>query len=147
MIRRSSGSTSANSISATPRSSARDWRLDPNTLHGSVPLLIYQRYRSPATAVTISEDFHAKSCDLLTHLILPRARRIANPRKAWATHPFGGPGARLGRWQCLGAAPERVYRPRRPPAPGQDHDPDREADDDPPSVTVALSRGRPHRKR
>src|SRR5256885_17031906 len=108
MIRRSSGSTSANSIRATPRSSARDRRLDPNTLDGRVPLLIDQRYRSPAIAVTIREDFHAKSCDLLTHLILPPARRIANPRKAWAARPFGGPGARLGRGQRLGFSPEGV---------------------------------------
>lgn len=32
-----------------------------------------------------------KSCDSLTGLIVARDGLFANPRKAWPTHPFGGP--------------------------------------------------------
>jgi hypothetical protein len=41
-------------------------------------------------APLVARDVHAKRCDLVTTLIVPRGWLFANPRKAWPTHPFGG---------------------------------------------------------
>jgi hypothetical protein len=59
--------------------------------------------------VRISE--HAKTRELLTRLIVPRGGLFANPRKAWPTHPFGGPVLQLSRGERLGAPPETRYGP------------------------------------